>query len=91
MRLRADLFDHVELPDDVGVFWAGKLFLFIRPIVLVVTKALRIETDKFATVRNIIKLVAFDKRRRADALKRPIVYATGSEFFIGMLPEKFSV
>ena len=42
VRIRPDLLEHVELPDDVGVGLAGEL-LVLRAVVLVVAEAVDVE------------------------------------------------
>ena len=68
MRMRADLFHHVELPDDVRVLLAYELFILKWPVVFAVEKSLRIETDQFAAIGDVVKTVAFNERRGANAL-----------------------
>ena len=86
MRSRTDLLHHVVLPNNIGVELTSKLLIFIRPIVLVVAKALGIEADHFTSIRNVIEPVAFHQGRRANALKGPIVDPAGCQLLICVLP-----
>ena len=62
-----------------------------RPIVFPVEVSSCVQADDFATVVDVPQPVTLDQRRRADALHRPVVHAAGSQFGIGVLPEKFAV
>src|SRR5262249_9178537 len=75
VRLRADLLHHVELPDYIGVVLARQLLLFVGPIVLPITKTLRVQAINLAAVRHVIEPVALYQRRGTDALIRPVVHA----------------
>ena len=46
VRIRADLFHHVERPDHVGVELTGQLLVGERAVVLVVAEALDVEADR---------------------------------------------
>ena len=67
-------------------------FLFREgAIVLVVVKAFGIEAGDFTAAGDEPQPVAFDQRRAANALQRPIVYAAGRQLLAGMLPQKLPV
>ncbi len=76
MRLRANFLHHVELPNHFAVLAAI---------------ALRVEAAYFAAISDVIEPVAFDQRRGADALKRPVIGAAGGQFIVHILPEKLAV
>src|SRR5215218_7464934 len=91
MRLRSDFLHHVKLPDDIGVLFSFQFLVNVRAVILPVAEALRIERDKLGTVVDVIKPVAFDKWRRADALIRPVIYTTRRELVGDSLPQEFAV
>src|SRR5215217_4970816 len=91
MRLRSDFLHHVKLPDDVGVFLTLDFLVNVWAVILSVTEALRIERNKLGAVVDVIKPVAFDKRRRANALIWPVVDATRREFVGDSLPQEFPI
>jgi hypothetical protein len=62
VRLRADLFHHVVLPDDISVQLTGQLLVLERTVVLVVAEALGVEANNLAAIGDVIEPVAFDKR-----------------------------
>ena len=68
-----------------------QLFIGHRTVVLFVAKTFGIERNQLAAIGHIVKPVAFDQRRRGDALKRPIVHAARRQLFVGVLPEELSV
>src|SRR5262249_8227555 len=54
-------------------------------------KPLRIQTNHFATVRNVVETFIFYEWRRTHSLIRPIVHPAGGKLFRRGLPEKFPV
>ena len=54
-------------------------------------EALDVDTRELGAIGNVIKAVAFDQRRGCDALIRPVVHASGSQFLGRMLPDELAV
>ena len=79
VRIGADLLHHVERPDDVGVELSGELLVLERAVVLVVAEPADVETEEHRAVAHVVEPLAFDQRRRGDALKRPVVGASRLE------------
>ena len=67
------------------------VFFLVRSVVLAVVEAFGIETANFTAAGDELQPVAFDERRTADALQRPIVYAASRQLFAAMLPEELAV
>ena len=84
----AELFHHVELPHNIGVLRSRQLFVLKRPVVLVVAKAFRVEANHFTAIVDVPETIAFHQRRGCHSLVGPIVHASGSELFAGVLPEE---
>ena len=98
MLPNSKLLHHVELPDNVRLVLLvpgnGEIvrsFRCERPVVLAVPKPIRIQAGDFAPVGDKPQAITLDNRRRTNANVRPVVYASGSEFRAGVLPEKFTI
>ena len=87
----AHLLHHVEVPNDVGFVLVGVFFLLVGAVVLAVVETFGVEAANFAATGDEPQPVAFDERRTADALQRPIVNAAGRQLLAAMLPEEFAV
>ena len=84
----AQLFHHIEHPDDVSLVFGGDLFVCERPVILAVVKALGIKALHFAPAGDVPEPVALDQRGAADALERPVMNPAGRQLFTGVLPQE---
>ena len=75
------------VPDDVRLVW---LFGGEWSVVLAIAKTFGVEADHLATAGDEPDSVTDDHRRRANALVRPVMHATGRQLLTGMLPEEFT-
>ena len=92
VRERADLFDHVQLPHDVGVGLAGELLVGDRAVVLaVVAEALQVHAHELGAVADVVRAVADDHRGTGHALERPVVDAAGRQLLVRGLPQELAV
>src|ERR1035438_1517865 len=72
----AELLDHVELPDDLGIALAV---------------AVRVQADEFAAVRYVVQAVGLHQGRGAGADIGPVLRRAGRQFRVGVLPEERAV
>ena len=78
----SSFFTYVEQPSR---------FVLHRPVIHAVVKTLGVEADALRRGWSRTTAVAFDQRRGANALHRPVVNAAGGQLFAGVLPEEFAV
>jgi hypothetical protein len=91
MRIRADLFEHVEAPDHVGIRLRRQLLIGRRTIVLLVAESLDVDTQDNAPVAHVVQALALDSGRGRDALERPVVGATRFELGVRVLPQELAI
>ena len=60
-------------------------------VILVVAKALDVDAENDASVAHVVQPAILDQGRRGDALKRPVIGASGLELSMRLLPEKLAV
>ena len=84
----AQLFHHVEYPDDVSLVFVGDRLVREGAVIFTVVKALGVETLHLASAGDVPEPVALDQRGAADALERPVMNPTGRQLFAGVLPEE---
>ena len=87
----AEFLHHVERPDDVGVGRSLAPLVLHRTVVLPVGESFRIEADQLGPIVDEVEALAVDRRRRADALLRPVVLHPRLQLVGHGLPEKRAV
>ncbi len=90
VRKHAQLVDHVERPDDVGVFLLVVLLVLHRAVVFAVEHALDVDANQLAAIAHVIRTVADHARGRADALLGPVVHLPGGQLVVRGLPEELA-
>ena len=91
VRIGADLFHHVERPDDVGVVHAGELLVGDGAVVLLVAEPFDVDGKQHGAIADVVQRLAVDERGRGDALIRPVVRASGLELRVRVLPQELAV
>ena len=90
VRERADLFDHVEHPENVRVVRASELLVFRRAVVLVVVESFDVNRHDLAAVRREVRHLVDNERRTCHALIRPVVGAARCELLERGLPQELA-
>ena len=60
MGEHAEVLDHVEHPDEVGVLLFRMFFVGEGTVVLVIVKAVRVGADQFGAVADVVDAIAVD-------------------------------
>ncbi len=62
--------------------------VFHVSVVFIIVKALGVQAANFASAGHEPEPIALHQRRATNALQRPIMHATGDQFFAAVLPQK---